>query len=267
MKKILAFLVLFASCGCAALLPGAAGDISTLITLGGFGQTVVQLTAAGPRKLPVGPLPAQYAADTERMVREAWEQNYQLAKTAPWAGEDMPWPELAANAARKADNTKSVFALVGKQALQTGQRREEITVYRTISGKLIADPADSFGEAYYPESRAVEQSVPVFRYTVYFFTKSRQPSGILASPGAWSGPCKAISPSGTLVRAVGKNSPARTAHIQAGDVIASINGRPSPYQDLFLLLAPGPNTVALCRNGQMMTTVLQLPVPRGATPR
>lgn len=264
MKKLLAYFLLFASCGCAPLLTGTAAEVSSLITLGGFGQTVVQLTSAGPRKLPVGALPAQYAGDTDRMIREAWEQNYQIAKTVQWAGEDLPWQELAASVARKAGTTRAVFALAAKQALHMEQRREDITVYRTLSGKTIADPADSFGEAYYPENRAVNQAAPVFRYTVWFFTKSRQPSGILASPEAWGGPCRNVARSGTLVRAVGKNTPAHKAGIQSGDVITGVNGRLSPYQNLFSLFVPGGNTVALCRNGQTMTTEAQFPVPRGA---
>lgn len=264
MKKLLVSFLLFASCGCAPLLTGTAADVSSLITLGGFGQTVVQLTSAGPRKLPVGALPVQYAGDADRMTREAWEQNYQIAKIAQWAGEDLPWQDLAASVARKAGTTRVVFALVAKQTSHMEQRREDITVYRTLTGKTVADPADSFGEAYYPENRAVGQAVPVFRYTAWFFTKSRQPSGILATPEAWGGPCKNAARSGTLVRAVGKNTPAHKASIQSGDVITSINGQLSPYQKLFSLLTPGENTVALCRNGQTMTTVVRLPVPRGA---
>lgn len=264
MKKLLAYFLLFASCGCAPLLTGTVADVSSLITLGGFGQTIVQLTSTGPRKLPVGTLPDQYGGDTDRMIREAWEQNYQIAKIVQWAGEDLPWQELAASVARKAGNTRVIFALAAKQAPHMEQRREDITVYRTLSGKTVADPADSFGEAYYPENRVVSQAVPVFRYIAWFFTKSRQPSGILASPEAWGGPCRSVARSGTLVRAVGKNTPAHKANIQSGDVITGINGQLSPYQKLFSLFTPGENAVALCRNGQTMTTVVQLPVPRGA---
>lgn len=267
MKMMLVFFFLFISCGCAPLLTGTVTDLSTLVTLGGFGQTVVRLTETGPRQPPVGALPAQYASDTERMIREAWEQNFQVTKTVHWQGEGLPWQELAANAARRADGTRAVFALVAKRALHAEPRYEELTVYRTVSGRLIADPSDSYGEAYYAETREIARKVPVFRYTAYFFTKSAQPSGILASPDTRDEPCKSVSRSGILVRAVGKSTPAHIARIQSGDVIISVNGRPAAYPDFFSLLTPGQNTVTLCRNGQPMTTALPMPSPRGVDER
>ena len=69
--------------GCAALLPGALGEASTLISLGSLGQTAVQVSYAvlEKKRLAVGWMPAQYASNENRMVVEAWEQNYQLTRS------------------------------------------------------------------------------------------------------------------------------------------------------------------------------------------
>lgn len=89
-------------CG-AALLPGVLGDASTLLSLGSFGQTVIQMTYAASESgtVAVGRMPAQYGDNEPRMLVEAWEQNYQLIKKAngsrkmsdgkklsPWLSED-----------------------------------------------------------------------------------------------------------------------------------------------------------------------------------
>jgi Trypsin-like serine proteases, typically periplasmic, contain C-terminal PDZ domain len=257
---LLSFLFLLVY-GCAApLIPGVE-IASTLLSLGNIGQTVIKMTTAPKGKVSVGQIPPHYYADRERLLREAWEQNYQLAKVLSWEGEDEPWKEVVAATTRKAGKESIVFALVARTPRRSDTRREEITVYRTISGRVLTDPKLIASEHFYPETHAVDITVPIYTYTAWFFTKSRQISGILASGAPETGPCALLSGQGTLVRAVGAKTPAHTAKLQAGDIITSVNGYPVPFDTFFSRLIAGDNSLAICRNGQSYTTSLKLPAP------
>lgn len=260
MKKFLTILVLLANCGCAMIIPGTALEMtSTLLTLGNVGQTIVKMTAAESGKMAVGPLPQQYSSDQERMVREAWEQNFLLAKKTSWVGEEIPWKELVAATARKTGNSAILFALVEKRGLRNDIRREEVTVYKTVSGKTVLDPAQAMGEAFYPLVQTQNITVPVYLYTAWFFSRSRQPSGILAGDTTSRSSC---GPSGAYIVAIGKNTPANKSGLLAGDFITSINGHAVEYATLFAALRPGQNAVTFCRNGQIKTCDIPLPEPK-----
>ena len=266
MRKTLIALTALVYAGCAPLFAGSALETgSTLLSLGSLGQTVVQITnmGSGDKKLAVAYLPRQYRDDADRMVRETWEQNFQLVKTAQWEEEDMSWQELAAAVVRKARGNKAVLAMVEKRALRAKTVREEITVYVTPSGKVLRDPMESPGEAFFPQTRQAEFTVPVYVYKAFYFTKSRQPSGILAAEGPWDGPCRTAYGYGALVRAVGKKTPADAARLYPGDIITTVNGRRAEYQNLFALLRPGENTLSICRNGQHSVAALHLPEAAG----
>ncbi len=111
MKKAAIILALLLHTGCAAIFPGLQ-VASTALTLGNLGQTIITMTSSGPENMAVGELPPQYAGNRSRMIREAWEQNYLLAKTAHWEGEDAPWQEIVAGTIRKANDDGILFALV-----------------------------------------------------------------------------------------------------------------------------------------------------------
>lgn len=260
--------LLFLFCAGCATLPGALDPGSTLISLGSLGQTAFQVmritTDSGT--MAVAYLPQQYAADTERMLRETWEQNYQLAKTVRWEAEDLSWQEVAAATARKSRAEKASLALVAKRPVRTETVREEITVYVTPSGKTLRDPAESPGESFYPQVRARKAAVPVHAYTAYYFVRSGQPSGILAEEGPWDGPCRTPYGYGTHVRAVGKGTPAETAQLRAGDIITTVNGARAEYAAMFALLRPGENILSVCRNGQYATMRLYMPAPARKSP-
>ena len=259
MKKTILPLLFLLSCGCAPLLP-AVETVSTILSLGNIGQTIITMTQAGPAKFPVGQTPPHYHNNRERMIREAWEQNYQLAGTLSWEAEDESWKEIAATTARKVGKNGNAFALVARSPQRTDTRREEITVYHTISGRVVTDPRLALGEHFYPQTHTRAVTVPIYTYTACFFTKSRQPTGILAtdappSPGAPYGK------NASLIQAVGKKTPAHKTQLQAGDIITSVNGRDAPYHSLFSLFKPGENTLTICRNGRFHTAQLSLPIP------
>ncbi|SBV94918.1 hypothetical protein KL86DPRO_10781 [uncultured delta proteobacterium] len=235
--------------------------VSTALTLGNIGQTVIKMTASGPEKVAVGELPPHYSGNRSRMIREAWEQNYQLAKTVRWEGEDAPWPEIVAATARKANGGGVLFALVERRPLRTETRQEEITLYRMISGRTLTDPRQSPGEGFHPQTQLRSVTVPVYTYTAWFFSRSRQPSGILATENPRGGPCNLPQGSATLVLAAGKNTPAQRAHLQSDDIITAINGRSAPYTALYSMLRPGDNPLTICRNGLYHSVVLSLPAP------
>ena len=197
------------------------------------------------------------------MIREAWEQNYQLSRTIHWEAEDIPWQEVVATATRKAsDSNGLLFALVIRRPLRTETRREEITVYKTASGRMVQDPSQSPGEGFYPHIQTRSVNTPLYSYTAWFFSRSRQPSGILAAEVPRNGPCKAFRDTGTRVWAVGKNTPAHKADLHSGDVITAINGRTAPYSSFFSLLQPGENSLMICRQGQRHAAALTLPAPK-----
>ncbi len=259
-KKTLLLLSLALLGGCAAIFPGMGlQTVSTALSLGSIGQTLIRMSNAEGSSLPVGPMPAQYVNNPTRMLQEAWEQNYQLAKTVRWESEEIPWKEVVAATGRKSGKSSALFALVERRALRDGSRTEQVTVYKTISGKLVESPAEAQGEAFYPQTREQRVTVPLYLYTAWFFTRSRQPSGILAQEGPWDGPCRTAYGYGALVLATGKNTPARKAEIQAGDIITAVNGRPAEYENLFGLLQGGHNTVTVCRGGAVLTLELALP--------
>lgn len=263
MKKLLVIVSLLVNCGCATLFAGTGLEMSTtLLTLGGMGQTLINMTAADAGTMKVGPMPQHYTLDPERMIREAWEQNFQVAKRTRWEGEDISWKELVAATARKSGEGSPLFALVEKQARPAIRHREEVTVYRTASGKIVSSPAQAYGEGFYPLVQTREVAVPTYLYTAWFFTRSGQPSGILAGRVPETSPCRERGSSGAQVLAVGKKSPAHTAGLSAGDCILSVNGHAVEYATLFTLLQPGRNTIIVCaRNGGKETRELHLPTP------
>jgi hypothetical protein len=269
MKKIASTLALLFCAGCAAMPFGVLETGSTLISLGSLGQTAVQATrlASKDGKLSAAYLPPQYAEDTDRMLREAWEQNYQLAKIAQWEGEDVSWRELGTTVARKAEGGNFLLVLVRKSFARNSAVSETVTVYATPSGRILRDPSESPGESFYPKAQERKTPVRIYAYTAYFFTRSRQPSGILAADGPWDGPCRTAYAYGALVLAVGKKTPADDARLQAGEIITAINGRSVDYQTLFALLRPGENTLNICRDGRYATKRLLLPdhTPTGPT--
>lgn len=250
-------------CGCAPLLAGTGLETaSTLLSLGGTGLTVIQMTSTGPGKMPVGMIPQQYANNKERMVREAWEQNYQLTRTVEWTDEELPWPDLVTAASRKAGEGKTLFALVEKRLSHSEKRTAAVTVYKTASGRILQDPAESPGEGFNPQTQIRQSTVPMFRYTAWYFGRSRQPSGILAGEGPWDGPCRKTHDYGALIRAVGGNTPAHAAQLQPGDIVTAVNGRRVEGDTLLFLLTHGINTLTVCRNGHTETRHLTLPTPR-----
>jgi len=262
-RRACALFLLLTSGGCAPLLAGTGLEAaSSLISLGGTGLTIVQMTSTGPEKLLIGLMPPQYVENRERLIREAWEQNYQLIRTVEWAGEEMPWSDLTAAAYRKAGENKVLFALVEKRPLRTETHKEEITVYKTASGKLLHDPADSPGSAFYPQTHERQISVPIYAYKAWFFARSKQPSGILAGEGHRGGPCATAYGNGTLIRAVGRNTAADKSQLLSGDIVTAVNGRPATDSTALFLLAPGNNTLTICRNGHHGTKQLSLPTPR-----
>ena len=255
---LLSFLLVY---GCAApLIPGVE-IASTILSLGNIGQTVIKMTTTPKGKVYVGQIPPHYYADRGRLFRETWEQNYQLAKILSWEGEEKTWKEVVATTTRKAGEESITFALVAKTPQRTDTHREEITVYRTISGRILTDPKLIADEHFYPEIHTVNVAVPIYTYTAWFFTKSRQISGILGSDAPRSGPCVLPAGQGTLVHAVGTKTPAQMAKLQAGDIITSVNGYPAPFNTFFSRLIAGENTLNICRNGQHHTTSLMLPAP------
>lgn len=262
MKKFFIAALLYLNSGCAMIFSSVGLEVSsTLLSLGSVGQTLITMTASDRSAPPVGPVPAQYSDNPDRMIREAWEQNYQLAKKAVWEGEDIPWNELVSWTARKSKDVPALFALVEKRALRNENHREDVTVYKTVSGRTLQDPSQSPGEAFYPQTQTRTTAVPVFLYTAWFFTGSRQPSGILAFEDTWKDPCGTGRADGTLVRATGKNTPADKAGLRGGDVITAINGHTADPAAVFSLLRPGANTLSICRAGQAGTTTLTLPDP------
>jgi len=261
MKKLFICFLFFFPCGCATIFSSTAFEMSsTLLTLGNVGQTLISMTAAEGGGISVGPLPPHYSADHVRMIREAWEQQFQLAKKVSWEAEEVPWKELVGATVRKGDGS-FLFALVEKRTLRTDSRREEITVYRTVSGRTLRDPSQSPGEAFYPHIQASNASVPVYLYTAWFFTRSRQPSGILAGYPAENSPCRKAGIHGAGIVAVSKNSPAQKAGLQSGDTVSAVNGQAAEYATLFALLRPGKNSITFCRNGSAETLEMRLPAP------
>lgn len=255
-----AFLCAVFLAGCAAgILPGTLGTASTALSLGSLGQTLINATYvdSGNNKVAVAPLPANYKNNLERMIREAWEQNYQFVKGTRWEDEDIPWKDLAKTALRKGRGDSSILVLVEKAPLKQLTFSEEKTFYTTVSGRLIREPAEAAGESYYPHARAQKHTVTIYTYSAYFFTRSRQPSGLLLSATPKAGPCGP----GIAVRAVGKKTPGEKAGIRAGDVITHVNERVPTSQTFFSLLVPGTNPVRICRNGALSTHTLEIPTP------
>lgn len=263
MKKMSIYFLFLFSCGCAAVFSGTALEMpSTLLTLGSVGQTLINMTGEESGKMPVGPLPPHYSSDQGRMIREAWEQQFQLAKRIHWEGEDVPWKEVVAVTVRKSGRGAFIFALVEKRILRTDSQREEIIVYRTVSGKTLYDPEQSPGEAFYPQIHVKHTSAPVYLYTAWYYTRSKQPSGILAGHQAENSPCRRAGIHGADIAAVAKNSPAQKAGLQWGDTISAVNGQATEYATLFALLRPGKNSITFCRNGQTGTLEVHLPEPQ-----
>lgn len=265
--RIGAILAILCCCGCAALLPGALGDVSTLISLGSLGQTAVQVTYAvlEDKKIAVGWLPVQYAGNEDRMIAEAWEQNYQLAKKIFWENEDVPWRELTATVLRKAGHLNVVFALVDKKPLRKVQVREEVAVYTAPSGATTENPANLPGQSFHTEMRLRPATVTVCAYTAFYFVKSAQPTGLLLAQGSWNNPCRSARTYGTRVLAVGKRTPAEAAGLRKGDILTAVNGRPAEYRNIFALFLQGDNVVAVCRGGVVHEKNLRLPLPAGKT--
>ena len=260
MKKLIIYFLFLFPCGCAAVFSSTAFEMSsTLLTLGNVGQTLISMTTE-ESGMSVGPLPPHYSTDPARMIREAWEQQFQLAKRVSWEGEEVPWKELVAATGRKGGGA-FLFALVEKRTLRTDSQREEITIYRTISGRTLRDPTQSPGEAFYPHIQASNTSVPIYLYTAWFFTRSRQPSGILAGYQTENSPCRKVGIHGAGIVAVSKNSPAHKAGLRSGDTVSAVNGRAAEYATLLALLQPGRNSVTFCRNGRADTIEMQLPEP------
>ena len=235
-----------------------------MISLGSLGQTAIQLTYAvlEDKKMAVGWLPGQYAGNTDRMILEAWEQNYQLTKKVSWENEDVPWLELTTTILRKARHSGTVFALVDKKPVRRSSVREDIAVYTTPSGMVTDDPASLVGQSFYTEIRT--QSVPttIYTYTAFYFTKSVQPTGLLLSQGPPNGPCRTNYTYGTQILAVGQKTPSATAGLQKNDILMAVNGRPAEFRDVFALFIPGENTLVICRNGTMLPQKhLRLPLP------
>lgn len=247
----------FMCAGCAALpWSGSLGTASTAISLGSLGQTLVNVTYMddGGHKTAVARLPANYRGNMERMLCEAWEQHYQYVKCVRWQDEDIPWQDLARTSLRKGRGDTANLVLVETSPVAGITSTEERTFYATASGRLVRDPAEAAGESYYPHTRTQQYSVPRYVYSAFFFTRSRQPSGLLlgASP---PGPCGP----GALVRAVGKKSAGENAGLRSGDIITQINGRNADPKSVFSLLVSGANTVRVCRNGAYAARHLHIP--------
>lgn len=255
--------------GCAAFLPGVLGDVSTLISLGSLGQTAIKVTYAAMegKKMAVGWMPAQYAESEPRMLAEAWEQNFQLVKKVYWENEDVPWNELTATVLRKAGTKPAVFALVTKIPLGDAPVREEVAVFIAPSGKIAGDPQELPGQSFRVEMRKNPATAAVYGYSAFYFSWSRQPSGILAAEGPWDGPCRSAYTYGTLVAAVAKNSPAQQAGLRRGEVIMAVNSQPAEYRTIFSLFRFGDNAVAVCRDGTVSQKNLYLPPPAGSDSR
>ena len=246
--------------GCAVgVFPGTLGTASTALSLGSLGQTLLSATYvdSGNNKVAVAPLPANYKNNLERMIREAWEQNYQFVKGTRWEDEDIPWKDLARTSLRKARGDGVTLVLVEKTPLKQLTVSEEKTFYTTVSGRLVREPSEAAGESYYPHARVQSQSVTMYSYSAYFFTRSRQPSGLLLTNAPKSGAC----PSGATVRAVGKKTPGEKAGLRSGDVITHVNGRVANPQTLFSLFVPGANPIRICRSGELSNHSLDIPVP------
>lgn len=260
MRKALLWFALLISSGCVAMLPAALETPSGILSLGSIGSTIVQFTygESDGCKFPVGWMPRQYVFDENRMIVETWEQNYQIIKKTSWEAEDVTWNEVVAATSRKAAGSRTALALVLKKRSRTEIRRDIVTTFTTPSGREMRDPLERPGEPFYPRIREQRVGVTMYTYTAFFFSKSRQPSGILAAAGPVSGPCRTTTP-GAQVLAVGQKTPATRANLQRGDIITTVNEQVAEYGTLYSLLKPGDNTLFVCRNGHTSKRVLRLP--------
>ncbi|CAK7042159.1 MAG: hypothetical protein DELT_02871 [Desulfovibrio sp.] len=243
--------------GCAVGMLPMLETASTALTLGSLGQTLVEATYLGKddNKVAVAWMPKNYENAFDKMIRESWEQNYQYIKGVQWEDENIPWKDLTRVALRKAGDDRPILVLIQKKLARQVTVREERTFYTTVSGRLVRNPAEAAGESYFPHTRVQQQVVSLYTYTAYFFTRSRQPSGLLVTDAPKSGVCG----SGALIRAVGKKTPGDKAALRGGDIITHVNGRRASQQTAFSFLVPGANTLRVCRQGTVTEHALELP--------
>lgn len=250
-------LVLVLCGGCAPLPPALLGA-SNMLSLGSMAVKLSTMDY-GTRQVAVGWLPPQYAGNESRLMAETWALNFQFSKKTGWEGEDLSWQEVLAAIGRRVNDTATVLALVHKRPLPPVITREVVTVYKTRTGAELSDPAKAQGEGWYPFAREQSLTIPMYAYTVFFFSKSRQPSGILTAEQPAASPCRTVNATGTYIAAIGKKTPAAHASLQSGDVIVTVNGRPSTPQNIFSLFATGKNNLTICREGRILSRSLNMP--------
>lgn len=252
----LAFLLLCSGCALPAVLEGP----SLALSVASMGQTAYTAydAVSEQNKTKIAEMPQQYRNNRERMLVEMWEAGYYLVRALHWEEEEMSAAEQNSELAKQARLCGAEFVLLGKHFMRKAFKREEYAVYLTPAG-VQATPPSGGPAPFSVELRESVVSYDVFSYSAYFFATDSRADGILSADGPWSGPCRSAYSYGAQIVALRKNSPARSAGLQPGDVIASVNGRPAEPRNLSALFEPGVNEVIYCRGGQKHSRQVHLP--------